>query len=364
LIGIVCLQFRPGTPLGVRSRWRPDRVGSGRPRAGNDNDMVSVGYFLSCEEHTPAELVEGAVLAEQAGFSSAWISDHFHPWNDEQGQSPFVWSVLGAIAEATRTLRVYTAVTCPTVRIHPAIIAQAAATTQLLFGGRFGLGVGTGEALNEHIFGDAWPSVATRLDMLDEAVEVMRKLWTGDVVSHAGRHYTVDNARIYSAPAEPVRVWVSAFGPKAVARAARIADGGYMSVMPSRELLEQYRSHGGSGTAHGGVKVCYAPTVEEGRRTAHRLWPNQGLPGELSQVLPTPQHFMQASQLVPPDLIAESVPCGADPGRHIEAIQKYADAGFDEVYVGQIGPDQKGMIEFYANEVLPHFATAGRTPGR
>src|SRR5512135_1709916 len=144
--------------------------------------MVSVGYFLSAEEHTPAELVEGAALAEQAGFSSAWISDHFHPWNDEQGQSPFVWSVLGAIAAATRTLRVYTAVTCPTVRIHPAIVAQAAATTQMLFGGRFGLGVGSGEALNEHIYADPWPAAEIRLDMLDEAVEVMRKLWSGDNV--------------------------------------------------------------------------------------------------------------------------------------------------------------------------------------
>ena len=323
---------------------------------GNDRAMVSVGYFLSCEEHSPGELVEGAVLAEQAGFGSAWISDHFHPWNDEQGQSPFVWSVLGAVAAATRTLRVYTAVTCPTMRIHPAIVAQAAATTQMLFGGRFGLGVGSGEALNEHIYGDAWPSADMRLDMLDEAVEVMRKLWRGDNVSHSGRYYKLDNARLYSLPAEPIRIWVSAFGPKAVARAARLADGGYMSVMPSKDLLDRYRSEDGRGTAQGGVKVCYAPTVEEGRRTAHRLWPNEGLPGELSQVLPTPRHFMQASQLVTQDMIAESVPCGPDPEPHIEAIRKYEQAGFDEVYVGQIGPDQKGMVEFYASEVLPHFA--------
>src|SRR6478672_13942299 len=151
---------------------------------------MKVGYFLSCEEYGPAELVEQAVLAERAGFTGLWISDHYHPWNDEQGQSPFVWSVIGAISQAC-SLPVTTAVTCPTLRVHPAIVAQAAATTAVLLGGRFVLGVGSGEALNEHVLGQPWPTAEVRLEMLEEAVEVMRKLWTGETVNHRGRHYTV-----------------------------------------------------------------------------------------------------------------------------------------------------------------------------
>lgn len=315
--------------------------------------MVSVGYFLSSEEHGPAELVDAAARAEQAGFHAAWISDHYHPWNDEQGQSPFVWTVIGAIARATSSLRIFTAVTCPTIRLHPAIVAQAAATSAVLSGGRFGLGVGSGEALNEHILGDAWPSADVRLEMLEEAVDVIRQLFTGRDVEHSGRHYRVENARLYTLPPAPPPIYVSGFGPKATRVAAHIGDG-YMNTMPDRQLVDLYRSSGGRGPVQGGVKVAWAPTEEEGHKNAYRLWANQALPGELSQVLPTPQHFMQASQLVTEEMIARSVVAGPDPERHVRQIRAYVDAGFDEVYVGQIGPDQHGMIDFYAREVLPH----------
>jgi G6PDH family F420-dependent oxidoreductase len=187
--------------------------------------MPTIGLFLSSEERTAPELVELAARGEAAGFPCAWISDHYHPWTDTQGQSPFVWTVLGGIAQATRELRVTTAVTCPTVRIHPAVIAQAAATTATLLPGRFALGVGSGEALNEHVLGDRWPRTEIRLEMLEEAVEVIRALWTGKVVNYRGRHYEVEHARIYSRPAEPPAIYVSGFGPKAIALAGRIADG-------------------------------------------------------------------------------------------------------------------------------------------
>ena len=185
---------------------------------------MRIGYFLSCEEYTPDQLVEQAVAAEAAGFEALWISDHFHPWNDEQGHSPFVWSVIGALSQAC-SLPVTTAVTCPTVRTHPAVIAQAAATSARMLGGRFVLGVGTGEALNEHILGGPWPSLDVRLEMLEEAVSLIRELWTGEVVTRQGRHYQVDTARIYTLPDQPPPIYMSAFGPKALASAARIADG-------------------------------------------------------------------------------------------------------------------------------------------
>lgn len=317
--------------------------------------MATVGIFLSSEERGPGELVEGAQRAEQAGFSTLWISDHYHPWTHEQGQSPFVWSTLGAIAQATSSLRMWTAVTCPTVRIHPAVVAQAVATTAVLSGGRFGFGVGTGEALNEHILGDAWPQEQVRLDMLEEAVAIIRELLTGEQISHDGQHYAVENARLYTCPDTPPDIYVSAFGPKALAVAAKIGDG-LMTVGPTADLVSGYREQGGRGLTHTGLKVAYAPTQNEGVDNAFRLWPNEAVPGELPQVLPTPAHFVQASSLVTRDMIKESVPAGPDPEVHIAAIQEHVDAGFDEVYVAQIGPDQQGMIEFYQREVLPHFA--------
>ena len=182
--------------------------------------MAEIGLFLSSEEHGPMALLAQAHQAEEAGLRSVFVSDHFHPWLDRQGESPFVWSIIGGIA-ATTKLKVTTGVTCPTVRIHPAIIAQAAATSQLLLDGRFVLGVGSGEALNEHILGHRWPLTETRHEMLEEAIDIIRRLWQGDTVTHHGRHYTVENARIFSRPETPPPVVVSSFGPEATAMAAR-----------------------------------------------------------------------------------------------------------------------------------------------
>ena len=314
---------------------------------------MRIGYFLSCEEFGPLELVRWAERAEQVGFGFALISDHYHPWIDRQGHSPFVWSVIGALAAATPGLHVTTAVTCPTVRTHPAVIAQAAATSAVMLEGRFSLGVGSGEALNEHILGTHWPEADVRLEMLEEAVEVMRGLWRGGQFSHRGRHYTVENARIYTLPDEPPPVLVSGFGPKSVDLAGRIGDG-YVSTMPDADLLARFRAAGGEGKiTHSGTKVCWGPDEAECVKTVHRLWPNEGLSGELAQVLPTPAHFDQATELVTEEMIAGSVPCGPDTDRIVAAMQEYADAGYDELYVAQIGPRQSEFFELLEREILP-----------
>ncbi|MDO8212172.1 TIGR03557 family F420-dependent LLM class oxidoreductase [Conexibacter sp. CPCC 206217] len=315
---------------------------------------MRIGCFLSSEEFGPRDLVAQAIRAEQAGFSSLWISDHYHPWIDAQGHSPFVWSTIGAIAQAT-DLPLGTGVTCPTMRIHPAVIAQAAATSALLLDGRFTLGVGSGEALNEHIYGDRWPGADERIEMLEEAIAVMRALWDGGVVHHDGTHYTVEHARVYDLPATPPPVIVSAFGPKAATLAARVGDG-FATTSPDRALISQYRREGGRGPVQAGTKVCFGPDKAEAVKTLHRLWPNEALPGELAQVLPTPAHFEQACELVSEQLIADSpTPCGPDLDEHVAALQAYADAGVDELYVQQVGPLQDAFFETWAAEVLPRF---------
>ena len=318
--------------------------------------MTRYGYFLASEEHEPLELVRQAKLAEEAGFEALWISDHFHPWLDEQGQSGFVWSVIGAISQVT-SLPVTTAVTCPLVRQHPALVAQAAATSALLTGGDFTLGVGTGEALNEHIVGGPWPPAEQRLEMLEEAVHVIRELLSGRLITHHGRHYTVETARIYSTPELPPPVYMSGFGEKAVKLAGRLADG-YICVQPDADFVRLYRdSGGGDRPVQGGLKVCWAPDEAQARKTVHRLWPNDEIPGEAAQLLPLPRHFGQLAGLVSEDMI--TAPCGPDPAVHAAGIRAYTDAGFDEVYVGQVGPEQDGFFEFYAEQVLPRLREAG-----
>ncbi|MDW4905424.1 TIGR03557 family F420-dependent LLM class oxidoreductase [Streptomyces sp. ADMS] len=314
--------------------------------------MPEYGYFLACEEFGPADLGEQARQAEQAGFRALWISDHYHPWNDAQGQSPFVWSVIGALSQAV-SLPIETAVTCPTVRTHPAVVAQAAATSAVMTDGRFRLGVGTGEALNEHILGDRWAPAHIRLEMLEEAIQVMRRLFTGEEVTHHGPHYTVENARLYTVPDEPVPIDVSGFGPQATALAARVGDG-YITMGPEEDLTTQFRKGGGgAGLVSGGTKVCYGPNREEAVRTVHRLWSNQLLPGEMAQILPTPRHFEQLEPLVTENMVSENTVCGADVDEHVSALSAFADAGFDRVYVSQIGPDQRGFFDFYRTKVLP-----------
>jgi G6PDH family F420-dependent oxidoreductase len=316
--------------------------------------MASIGYFLSCEQHGPKELIDQARRAEDAGFQRLWISDHFHPWNDEQGQSPFVWGVIGALSEAT-SLPVTTAVTCPTFRIHPAIIAQAAATAAVQLEGRFVLGVGSGEALNEHILADPWPSVGVRLAMLEEAIEIIRKLHEGDETSHHGIYYEVQEATLYTRPAEPVPIYVSGFGPQAVELAGRIGDG-LCSTIPDADLLQVFRDAGGEGKpAQAGTKVCWDRDEQRALETAHRIWGNEALPGQLAQILPRPRDLMAAQSLVPLEAIDDLMTCGDDVEEHIAQVMDYVNAGYDEVYVQQIGPDLDGFFDSWSKDVLPAF---------
>jgi len=314
---------------------------------------MELGYAFSSEEHHPNDLVKHAQLAEQHGFTFGLISDHFHPWIDAQGHSPFVWSVIGGIAQTTSTFRLGTGVTCPTVRVHPAIIAQAAATCASMMPGRFFLGVGSGENLNEHIVGERWPEYEVRAEMLEEAVEVIRQLWQGGVQSFHGLYYTVENARIYTLPEQPTPIMVAAAGSKAAELAGRIGDG-LVVTTAEKETVQTFDQAGASGRPHyGQMTVCWAADEASARKTAHEQWAFSSLPGELSQELPSPQHFEQASQLVTEEKVAESIVCGPDPEKHIAQIRKYRDAGIECVYVHQVGPDQEGMIRFYAREVMP-----------
>lgn len=315
------------------------------------NDMPEYGYFLSSEELGPRQLVDAARYAETAGFESLFISDHFHPWLDSQGESPFVWSVLGAIATSTQ-LRLMTGVTCPTVRVHPAILAQATATVQLLAEGRFRFGVGSGENLNEHILGTRWPPAEIRLQMLEEAIELIRELWAGGIINHHGRHYTVENARIYSAPDVPPPVLVSGFGEASTELAARIGDG-YVNTAPSAELPTLYRKRGGTGHTVAAMKLCWAEDESAARKLAHDRWRTTCLGGQLSQELPMPSHFEAAAELVTEEQVSEVITCGPDPQPHAEAVKRYVDAGYDEIFIAQVGTDQRGFLEFFSSEVRP-----------
>jgi G6PDH family F420-dependent oxidoreductase len=311
---------------------------------------------LAGEEHGPLALVENARRAEAAGFSFVVASDHYHPWTDRQGQSPFVWGVLGGVAAATTWIGVGTGVTCPTIRVHPAVVAQAAATAACMLPGRFFLGVGTGENLNEHILGLRWPPTAVRRAMLEEAVAVMRALWTGELTSHHGEHYTVENARIYTLPDEPVPVMVAAGGPAAGELAGRIGDG-LVVTAPDEETLDAFEDAGGRDKPrYGQLTVCWAESEDDARRTAREWWPNAALASPLSQELPLPSDFESAAAMVDEDDVAEAVVCGPDPDRHLEAIREFEAAGVDRIFVHQVGPDQSGFFGFYEREILPRLA--------
>ena len=261
--------------------------------------------------------------------------------------------MIGGIAGATERLRLGTGVTCPTIRIHPAIVAQAAATSQVMMEGRFFLGVGTGEELNEHVVGARWPGPEERLEMLEEAIEVMRLLWEGGYQSHYGKHYTVEQARIYTLPDEPVPIAVAAAQPKAAQLAGRVGDV-FISVAPEKELVQEFDGAGGSGKPrYGQVTVCYAESEEEAKKTALEIWPNGGMSGPIGQELAIPSHYEAVAELLTADQVAETVICGPDPQRHAEAIREYEQAGFDHVWVHQVGRDQESFLRFYAEQVLP-----------
>ena len=321
-----------------------------------DRGRPQIGYSLSCEEHRPEELVDFAQRAEAAGFEYASISDHFHPWLASQGNSPFVWSVLGGIAQATTTLRVGTGVTCPTVRYHPAIVAQAAATVASMMPGRFFLGVGTGEYLNEHIVGKRWPPYETRAAMLEEAVSVIRELWRGETVDHAGDYFTVENARLYTLPDEAPPIVVAGGGPKAAELAGRIGDG-LINYAAEKSVVERFDAAGGRGKPrYLQVNVCWAEDEAEARKTAHRICGNVALQGELGNQLPTPTHYEQAVKMVSEDDVAKVIACGPDPEVHVQKIRAGIEAGFDHLHVYQVGPDQEAFFRFYEREVLPRLS--------
>lgn len=314
--------------------------------------MTEIGYKLSSEEHGPRALVDFARKAEAAGFSYGLISDHYHPWIDRQGQSPFVWSVIGGIAQVTDTLRVGTGVTCPTIRIHPALVAQAAATSAAMLEGRFFLGVGSGEALNEHILGDPWPPAGRRLEMLEEAIGVMRLLWQGGLHTFHGDYYRVENARIYSLPEEPIHVYIAASGNKSTKLAARVGDG-LIGVAPNKDAIRKFEDSGGTGPKIGELQVCYAPDEAAALKTAVEWWPNIAMGGQLGQDLALPSHYESVAELVSEQDVAKAVSCGPDPETHIQAINEFVGAGYDHVTVHQIGPDQDGFFAFYRDQILP-----------
>jgi G6PDH family F420-dependent oxidoreductase len=243
-------------------------------------------------------------------------------------------------------------VCCPLIRIHPAIIGQAAATCAVAMEGRFLLGVGTGEALNEHVTGTHWPTIETRQDMLREAVEIMRSLWAGDTVDHRGAYYTVENAKLFTRPDAPPPVIVSAFGSDSVRVAAEIGDG-LWSTAPDGELLGSYAAAGGAGPRIGQITLCWAPDEDSAVRTAFEWWPNTVLEGQLSQDLPTWTHFKQACALVTPEHVRRAMPCGPDPDRVVDALREYEKAGYDHIHLHQVGPDQDGFLKFWTREVKP-----------
>jgi coenzyme F420-dependent glucose-6-phosphate dehydrogenase len=315
--------------------------------------MAEFGYALSSEEHGPGDLVRNAQRAEEAGFEFAMVSDHFHPWTDAQGESPFVWNVIGGIAETTERLRLGTGVTCPTIRTHPAIVAHAAATSAAMMPGRFFLGVGSGENLNEHVVGEGWPAPDERLAMLEEAIEVMRLLWEGGEQTHRGDFYDLEQARLYTLPEQPVEIAIAAAKSNAAELAGRLGDA-FVNTAPDSEVIEIFESAGGRGKPkYGQITGCWAGSEQEGAKTACEIWPNAALGGDLGYELPLPRHFEEATEDVTPEDIAEAIPCGPDPDRWLEDIRTYEQAGYTHVYFHHIGYDQEGFFRFWSKELLP-----------
>jgi coenzyme F420-dependent glucose-6-phosphate dehydrogenase len=315
--------------------------------------MIDVGYKLSAEEFSARELTDLARRAEDAGFDFALISDHFHPWTSDQGQSPFVWTVLGAIAQATERIRIGTAVTCPTMRFHPAMVAQAAATTATLMPGRFLLGLGTGENLNEHVIGAGWPPGDVRLEMLEEAIAVIRLLWEGGVKSHRGEYYTVEKAQLFSLPAEPPPIMLGVSHRGAAKLAARDADA-MIATQTSAPLVKHFQSAGGKGKpCYVELSACWAVDERAARRTAHEVWPLAALPDPLFTELAQPAHFEAAFELISEERVAEQVICGPDPDVWLEKLRAAERAGHTHACIHQIGSDQEGFFRFWENELRP-----------
>ena len=313
---------------------------------------MQYGYKLSAEGFGPQELIRQAELAEASGFDFVEISDHYHPWLDSQGHSPFAWTVLGAIAARTQSIGLATGVTCPTVRYHPAIIAQAAATLALVSDGRFTLGVGSGERLNEHVVGQGFPAVAERQAMLREALEIIRLLWQGGYQSYRGEYLDLEDARVFDLPETLPLIAVAAGGPDAAELAAELGDGMF-GTEPKAELFEAYAAAGGTGPKYGEVGLAWAESEEAAVQAAFETsrWSLTGW--KVMSELPNPANFEASAQLARPEDVAASMPCGPDAAKHLEAIRTYEQAGYDHVVLANNGPDVDGFMDFFARELKP-----------
>ncbi|MBO7940076.1 LLM class F420-dependent oxidoreductase [Streptomyces sp. S9] len=316
--------------------------------------MVQIGYTMMTEQAGPRDLVDHVVRAEAAGFDFSVTSDHYFPWLRSQGHSPYAWSLLGAAAQATSRIPLMTYVTCPTVRYHPAVVAQKAATVQLLAEGRFRLGLGAGENLNEHVVGRGWPSVDVRHEMLEEAVLIIRELFEGGHVTRHGPHFQVDSARLWDLPDPPPPLGIAVSGARSCALAGRLADL-VIATEPDKELLDAFEEHGGRGKPRvGQLPVCHDPDREAAVRRAHDQFRWSGLGWKVNSELPHPDSFEEATRFVTPDDVAAAVPCGDDPDDFVEAVRPYAEAGFTEIALVQIGGEsQHRFLDWSEKTLLP-----------
>lgn len=316
--------------------------------------MATIGYHASHEQFSPGLLLQYAQAAESAGFSAAMCSDHFHPWCEEQGESGFSWSWLGAAMQAT--LVPYGVVCAPGQRYHPAIVAQAAATLAEMFPDRFWVALGSGEALNEHITGDPWPNKPDRNKRLEECVEVIRALWAGELVNHRGL-VTVDNARLHTLPAHAPRVFGAAITPETAAFVGRWADG-LMTVSQPRDTMQRvidaFRDGGGSGKPmYLQIKLSYSENEEEARNGAFDQWRTNVLSSNIAAELTMPAHVSEATQYVRPEDLDSSIRISSDLQRHVDCLQQDIELGFDHLYLHNVNRGQKKFIDAFGKWVLP-----------
>jgi len=313
---------------------------------------MQIGYKLFAEDVAPKELIRRAVEAERAGFDFVEISDHFHPWLPEHGHSSFAWAILSAIAAQTTTLRLATGVTCPSVRYHPAIVAQAAATLQIISDGRFTLGVGAGERLSERIVGQGWPEVGDRHARFREALEIIRLLWSGGTHSYRGEHLRLEDARVYDLPETLPEIVVAAGGPQAASLAAELGDG-IFSTDPDASLVEAWTAAGGDGPRYAEAPTAFAADARAGAEAAHRRFRFGALGWKVLAELPDPAAFDQATQAVRVEDMEESFACGPDVERHVEVVSQFVDAGFDHVALLDASEDADAFMAFFADELGP-----------
>lgn len=317
--------------------------------------MARFGYTMMCEQSRPDQLVRDLQSAEQAGFDFSVISDHYAPWLDEQGHSGYAWSILGAAAQATDAIPLMTYVTCPILRYHPAVVAQKAATMQILSDGRFRLGLGAGENLNEHVVGERWPMVGERHEMLEEAVEIIGALFDGEgTVNYRGRHFQVESAVLYDLPEQRVPIGIAVSGPDSCRLAGAHADA-MVAVQPEAQLGELFDRAGGAGKPRiGQIAICWDPDRDAAVQRAHEQFRWFGLGWKVNADLPNPAAFDGASQFVTPEQVGDALACGPDVEEHVAAIRPYLDAGFDEVALVQIGSEtQADFCAWAERELLP-----------